>query len=356
LFSEVRVKAQTGVRAVIVPLENEKLSMFRIKCVVVTGPARAIFYRTLILYLAPPPNPHIMIRETPEDFVTIIRSYSPDPNKPVAAARKDHSTFYATFPLGERPVVEPVDIREDLKGYWCSVPESLPGRTILFFHGGGFTMGSTEDHLGLIALIATAARARVFSVDYRLAPEHVYPAAAEDALAAYRYLVLNELPPHQIIPAGISAGGTLVLGLLLSIREHKLLFPPAAIAMSPAVDMLFGGASVVANKDKDWITPAWLTSIRTVYLAGHDPNDPTASPVHANLSHLPRLYIQAGTHELLFDDISAFVKKAKWAGVVVRFEIWEGMFHCWQMFGEHAPEGQEALEHIGAYVQDVFTR
>jgi len=330
--------------------------MFRVKCVAVTGRSQVPFFRTLILYLAPPPNPHIMIRETPEDFVAIIRAYSPDLKKPVAAVRKDFSTFYDNFHHGERPLVEPVDIREDLKGYWCSVPESLPDRNILFFHGGGFAVGSTEDYLGIIARIATAARARVFSVDYRLAPEHVYPAAAEDALAAYRYLVLHDHPPHQIIPVGISAGGTLVLGLLLSLREHKLLFPPAAVSMSPAVDMLFGGASVVANKDKDWITPARLDAIRIVYLAGHDPNDPTASPIHANLSHLPRLYIQAGTHELLFDDISAFVKKAKWAGVVVRFEIWEGMFHCWQMFGEQVSEGQEAVEHIGAYVQEVFTR
>ncbi len=297
-----------------------------------------------------------MIRETPEDFVTIIRSYSPDIKKPVAEVRKDFAAFFATFQHGERPLVEPVVIQKDLMGFWCSVPESLQDRTILFFHSGEFTMGTTEDHLGLIARIATAARARVFSVDYRLAPEHVYPAAAEDALAAYRYLILHDRPPHQIIPVGISTGGTLVLGLLLSVREHKLPFPPAAIAMSPAVDMLFGGASMVANKDKDWITPSRLEAIRTVYLAGHDPNDPTASPVHANLSHLPRLYIQAGTHELLFDDISAFVKKAKWAGVVVRFEIWEKMFHCWQMFEEHVPEGQEAVEHIGAYVQEVFTR
>jgi epsilon-lactone hydrolase len=266
------------------------------------------------------------------------------------------SAFYATFQQGDRPLVEPAYIREDLQGYWCSVPESLPDRIILFFHSGWFSMGSTEDHLGLIAGIAKAAKARVFSVDYRLAPEHVYPAAAEDALSAYRYLTDHGHLPHQIIPVGLSTGGTLVLGLLLSIREHKMLFPQAAIALSPATDMLFIGASVTANADKDWITPARLTAIRTIYLAGHDPNDPTASPVHANLSHLPRLYLQAGTHELLFDDISAFVKKAKWAGVVVRFGIWEGMFHCWQMFGDHVPEGQESVDQIGAFVEDVFSR
>jgi acetyl esterase/lipase len=297
-----------------------------------------------------------MIRETPDDFVSILRSYSPDPTKPAAEARKAFSAFYATFQHGEHPLVEPVDIREDLKGFWCSVAESQRDRIILFFHSGGFLMGSTEDHLGLIGMIAKAARAQVFSVDYRLAPEQVYPAAAEDALSAYRYLTDHGHLPHEIVPLGLSTGGTLVLGLLLSIREHKLLFPKAAIALSPATDMLFGGASVTKNASKDWITPAWLSTIRTTYLAGHDPNDPTASPVHANLSHLPRLYIQAGTHELLYDDITAFVKKAKWAGVIVRFGIWEGMFHCWQMFGEHVPEGQESVDHVGAFVEEVFSR
>ncbi|MCX6697016.1 MAG: alpha/beta hydrolase [Methanoregula sp.] len=297
-----------------------------------------------------------MIRETHEDFLSIIKSYSPDPNQPIAVVRKDFSAFFENFQHGERPLVEPVEIHKDLKGFWCSVPESLPDRTILFFHGGGFTVGSTQDHLGLIARIAHAARARVFSVDYRLAPEHVYPAAVEDALAAYRYLILHNHLPHHIIPVGISTGGTLALGLVLSLSGHKLPLPPATICMSPVVDMLFGGASMVANRDKDWITPARLNALRTVYLAGQDPNDPTASPIHANLSRLPRLYIQVGTHELLFDDISAFVKKAKWAGVVVRFEIWEGMFHYWQMFGEHVPEGHEALEHIGAFVNEVLAR
>ncbi len=297
-----------------------------------------------------------MIRDTPEDFISILKSYSPDPNQPIAVLRKDFSAFYGTFQHGERPLVELVDINKELKGYWCSVPESQADRTILFFHGGEFTAGSTEDHLGLIARIATATRARIFSVEYRLAPEHVYPAAADDAFAAYRYLMLHDHPPHRVIPVGISAGGTLTLGLLLSLRDQKLPMPPAAICMSPAVDMLFSGASMVSNRDRDWITPARLNVMRTMYLAGHDPDDPGASPTHANLSHLPQLYIQGGSHELLFDDISAFVKKAKWAGVVVRFEIWEGMFHCWQVFGEQVPEAKEAVEHIGAFVNEVFTR
>jgi acetyl esterase/lipase len=120
--------------------------------------------------------------------------------------------------------------------------------------------------------------------------------------------------------------------------------------------MMFAGESMTKNKDNDWVHAARLHAIRTAYLAGHDPADPLASPVHADLRGLPRLYIQAGTHEMLFDDISSFVKKARWAGVPVLFELWHDMFHCWQVFADHVPEGQEAIGHIGAFVQNVLSR
>ena len=126
--------------------------------------------------------------------------------------------------------------------------------------------------------------------------------------------------------------------------------------MSPMVDMLFNGESVTKNLDNDWVTPARLNAIRTMYLAGQDPKDPLASPVCARLYGLPRLYIQTGTHELLLSDIAAFVDKARWAGVPVQFELWEGMFHCWQVFARHVPEGQRATSHIGAYVRDTLAR
>jgi acetyl esterase/lipase len=126
--------------------------------------------------------------------------------------------------------------------------------------------------------------------------------------------------------------------------------------MSPVVNMLFTGESVKKNLDNDWITPERLNAIRTVYLAGHDLRDHLASPVFAHLNGLPRLYIQAGTHELLLSDIATFVDKARWAGVPVQFELWEGMFHCWQVFAQEIPEGQRAIDNIGAYAQDVLLR
>jgi monoterpene epsilon-lactone hydrolase len=193
-------------------------------------------------------------------------------------------------------------------------------------------------------------------VDYRLAPESVFPAQVDDTVAAYRYLLAKKIPPHRIIPVGISAGGTLVLDLLISARDQRLLLPPAAVCLSPAVDMHFTGESVKTNHGLDWITPARLDAIRMTWLAGHDPKDPLASPVYAQLRGLPRLYIQAGTHELLLSGIASFVQKARWAGVPVQFELWEGMFHCWQVFARDVPEGRQAIDHIGAFVRDTLSR
>ena len=183
-----------------------------------------------------------MIRETPQEFLDTLKSYVPDPREPVGVARQEFSEFFTEFQSEERPTTEQVAIRDDLRGVWCSVPGAIQDRTLLFFHGGFFSVGSTADHLGFCAELAKSAQARVFSVDYRLAPEHPFPAQLEDVMAAYRYLTSHSVPPHKIIPIGISAGGNLVLRLLLSLRDNRLLMPPAAICMSPMVDLAFGGA------------------------------------------------------------------------------------------------------------------
>jgi monoterpene epsilon-lactone hydrolase len=299
-----------------------------------------------------------MISDSTADLLSLIRSRIPDQKKPISMVRKDYSAFYENMQddPGDYMITERVELNNGVYGYWINVPEAVPDCTILFFHGGGFTCGSTKDHMGLCTRIGRAARAQVFSVDYRLAPEFVFPAAVEDSIAAYRYLIGHNHLPHRIIPAGISAGGTLVLDLLVSARDLGLPLPPAGICMSPAVDLLFEGESVVKNVDNDWLTPARLNEIRTMYLAGQDPKDPLASPVRARLNGLPRLYIQAGTHELLLSGIASFVDKARWAGVPVQFELWEGMFHSWQVFARQVAEGEQAISNIGAYAQEVLLR
>jgi acetyl esterase/lipase len=299
-----------------------------------------------------------MICDPHEDFLTIIRSYNPDPKKPLAVVRREFSAFYEEFQeiAGEPPELERVEISPGVIGYWISVRESVTDRVVLFFHSGGFTLGSTQDHLGFCTRIARAARARVFSVDYRLAPEHPFPAPVADAIEAYTHLLAHGYLPHRILPAGLSSGGTLVLDLLLSARDKSLRLPQAGICLSPATDMLFCGESVTKNRDLDWVTAARLDSMRTVYLTGHDPHDPLASPMYARLNGLPKLYIQAGSHELMFDGIGSFVDKARWAGVPVQFEVWEGMFHNWQLFANQIPEAREAIDRIGVFARDVLSR
>ena len=301
-----------------------------------------------------------MIREPPEDFLATLKSHAPDPKKPVASVRQDLSAFYAGMQeetvMGSDHHLEGVAIRDGLRGIWVSLPDSIPERVILFFHGGCFTSGSTDSHLGLCIRLARASRARVFSVDYRLAPEYVFPAAVDDAVAAYRFLIAKGYGPHHIVPVGISAGGTLVLSLLISARDQGLPLPPAGVCMSPVTDLKFSGESVLKNQERDWISAESLHALRTVYLTGRDPKEPLASPAYARLAGLPRLYVQAGTHELLVSDIGVFVDKARWAGVPVKAEIWEGMFHCWQVFAEQLPEGDEAIGQAGAFVRDALGR
>jgi monoterpene epsilon-lactone hydrolase len=299
-----------------------------------------------------------MIPDQPVDILTLLKFNAPDPGKSVQVMRQNFSAFIDEL-RGEEfepPSIEPVEITRDLRGFWIGGTEAATDHAVLFFHGGSFTTGSTGDNLELCSRIALAAQTRVLSVDYRLAPEHVFPAQVDDAVTAYKYLLSIGWQSHRIIPVGISAGGTLVLDLLLSVRDQGLPLPTAGVCMSPFVDMLFEGESVTKNIDNDWLTPASLDTIRTVYLAGHDPLDPLASPVNARLHGLPRLYIQAGTHELLLSDIASFVDKARWAGVSVQFEIWEGMFHCWQAFFRHIPEGERAIDHTGTFIHDAIIR
>ena len=191
---------------------------------------------------------------------------------------------------------------------------------------------------------------------YRLVPENVFPAPVDDAIAAYQFLLSRGVPSHRIIPVGISTGGTLVLDLLVSARDRGMPLPMAGVCMSPLVDMLFSGESVTKNLDNDWINPEHLNAIRAMLPCRERPEGSSGLTRVCTSSGLPRLYIQAGTHELLLSDIAAFVDKARWAGVPVQFELWEGMFHCWQVFARQIPEGERAISHIGAYIQDVLIR
>jgi len=266
-------------------------------------------------------------------------------------AREVLSAIRAGIPIRgdrRRPEIEPLP---GIRAYRLTTPATRADRTILFFHAGGFTSGSTADSLDLSARLCDAARSEVVSVDYRLAPAHPFPAAVEDCLSAYRYLLHEGYSPERVVPAGLSAGGTLALSMLLSARGAGLPMPAAGVLLSPAVDMLFLGESVLLNRETDWLAPEQFAAMREDYLAGRDPCDPLASPLYADLSGLPPLLVQAGGGEVLIDGIEAFVSTARLQGVPVAFDCTEGMFHCWQAFAGVLPEGAMAVERIGAFVR-----
>jgi acetyl esterase/lipase len=301
-----------------------------------------------------------MIESSPHDVLALLKEQTPVVKNPSPTQRQNFSDFYLemqqdTLTSGDFSV-ERVALPDGVTGTWITLPEIPVDRVLLFFHSGGFTLGSTDDHLGLCIRLARASRTRVFSIDYRLSPEHPYPAPVEDALNAFRYLNSKGIPPHRILPVGISNGANIVLSLLLSLRENKTPLPPAAVCMSPITDFAFPGESVHKNEGLDWLTSTRLQAIRTAYLTGRDPADPLASPIHARLAGLPRLYIQMGPHELLLSDIGKFVDRARWAGVPVQADLWEGMYHCWQIFADDLPEAQDAIGHIGKFVQDMLAR
>jgi epsilon-lactone hydrolase len=249
---------------------------------------------------------------------------------------------------------EPVDAG-GVKAEWIVPPNATPDRVILYFHGGGYVMGSINTHRAMVARIARASQARALALDYRLAPEHPFPAAVEDATAAYRWLIAQGYKPGKIVVAGDSAGGGLVLAALIALRDAKAELPACAVPISPWTDMEGTGASMKTNAAKDpMVAPSGsnggLFNMAKAYIGSADPKNPLASPLHADYKGIPPLLIQVGGTETLLDDSTRVAEKAKAAGVKVDLEVWDEMIHVWHVFAKLLPEGQQAIDRIGQYV------
>lgn len=235
---------------------------------------------------------------------------------------------------------------------WVTAPGADAARAILYLHGGGYVIGSINTHRSLAGRLSRAAKARVLVIDYRLAPENPFPAAVDDSVEAYRWMLSSGLKPGRIAVAGDSAGGGLTVATLVAIRDAKLPLPGAGICMSPWVDLEGIGESMTSKASVDpMVQKDGLLQMASAYLAGKDPKTPLAAPLYADLSGLPSLLIQAGTRETLLDDASRIAERARKAGVNVTYEPWEGMIHVWQLFAPLLDEGQQAIERIGEYVQ-----
>lgn len=249
---------------------------------------------------------------------------------------------------------------------WVVPPNHDPGAAILYFHGGGYVTGSLTTHRSMVSHIAKSARVRILNVGYRLAPEHPYPAAFEDAMDAYRYLVSRGFEPRRIAVAGDSAGGGLATALLVALRDQcaregcRGRFPAGAALLSPWLDLADGEGSWARLAETDWLlTPEELQEDARLYLAGSpvadpDPDtlrSPYVSPRYADLAGLPPLLVHSGGDELLRDGIRDFVDKARAAGVKVLFDEWPGMFHDWHLVAAYLPEGRRAVEEIGMFLR-----
>jgi acetyl esterase/lipase len=236
-------------------------------------------------------------------------------------------------------------------GEWISPALAPVHKAILYFHGGGFRIGSVTSHRDLIAQVALASGCSVLAINYRLAPEHRFPAALDDALAAYDWMIGRGLEPANIAFAGDSAGGNLVLAAMLALRERALPLPAVAVLMSPWTDLAATGASYVGRAEADPIHQRpMILALAKDYLGDHDPGDPLASPLHADLEGLPPLLIQVGDRETVLDDSILLADKARAAGVDVELQVWDGMIHVFQMFGAELSEAHQAIASIAGFL------
>ena len=233
--------------------------------------------------------------------------------------------------------------------------EVAPGRVILYLHGGAYVICSPTTHRGLTGRVACTARAHVLAIDYRLAPEHPFPAALEDALASYHWLLEKGYAPEHIAIGGDSAGGGLTLATALSLRDNHEPLPAALFLISPWTDLTFSGDSIRARAHRDPILSdngdGWLIN---AYAGASPLTHPYISPVFADPRGLPPTLIQVGSEEILYDDSSRLEAKMNTAGVANRFEVWDGMWHVFHAFAPYVPEANQAINRIGAFLDQYI--
>jgi monoterpene epsilon-lactone hydrolase len=226
-----------------------------------------------------------------------------------------------------------------------------PRHVVLYFHGGVYVLGDAGQAAGLAAQIGRRTRAKVISVDYHLAPEHPYPAAVDDALAAYEALLDNGTSPSDVVFAGESAGGGLAIATLVNARDHKLPLPAAAFVMSPYVDLTLAGTTLETKGKADPLLSREALQARVPdYTAGQDAALPLISPLFADLSGLPPLIIQAGTHEVLLDDALRLAQRAATADVAVTLDVTPGVPHVFQAYHQILDEAAAALDRAGQFL------
>ncbi|NBC36158.1 alpha/beta hydrolase fold domain-containing protein [Novosphingobium sp. FSY-8] len=286
-----------------------------------------------------------------DQLVAMLRSGGLDFSGSLEQARADFEAMLATFPVAPEWAFAEGQVG-GVPAVLIDYPGADAARVLLYMHGGAFISGSAQGYRSLAAGLAQAVGARGVSVNYRLAPEHPFPAAVEDVVAAYRALLADGVAADHIVLAGDSAGGGLVVSVLVALRDAEVALPAAAFAISPWADLRCTADSYASKAAEDpSLTREALVHSAGLYLGGGDAGHPLASPVLADLRGLPPLLIHVGSAEVLMDDAVALARAAGQAGVDVRLEIWPRMVHVWHVFGFMLEQGRRAVADAGAFLR-----
>lgn len=274
------------------------------------------------------------------------------PAADIAQRRRDIDARGLAFGLAQDVAVAVVNAG-GVSAEWTTTPSADQDRAVLYLHGGGYVIGSLASHRHLSAEIGRACGARALAVDYRLAPEHRFPAALEDALAAYQFLLDSGVKPQRICIAGDSAGGGLVVATMLAIRGNGLPQPGCGWCISPWVDLTCSGASMQDNAARDpTVQKANVLDYAGLYLNEGDPRSPLASPIFADLRQLPPLLVQVGSVETLLDDALTLARTASAADVFVDLQVWPEMIHVWHLYYPQLAAGRRAIAAGGEFVRN----
>jgi acetyl esterase/lipase len=269
----------------------------------------------------------------------------------IAQRRRDMDARGLAFTLATDVTVEKLSAG-GVPSEWTTTPGADRDSVVLYLHGGGYVIGSLDSHRHLVSEIGRACAGRTLAIDYRMGPEHPFPAAVHDALAAYRFLLDSGIRPGRICIAGDSAGGGLVVAAMLAIRDAELPQPGCGWCISPWVDLACTGASLQDNAARDPnVQKPGVLEFAGLYLGGADPRSPLASPIYGDLRGLPPLLIQVGSVETLLDDAIGLARAAALADVSVDLQIWPEMIHVWHLYHPQLTAGRGAIAVGGVFVR-----
>ena len=275
-------------------------------------------------------------------------------NKTIDQLRKETETAGSLIPLPKNIEYKSV-VAGNVNAEWITCGEVNENKIFMFMHGGGYYRGSVAATRATVARISSEVKVKCLSIDYRLAPEHPFPAAIDDTYSAYEWLINEGINPKQIIVSGQSAGGGLCLALLLKIKENNISQPLGAVALSPWTDLFQSGKTMIKNEKIDpVISKKYLDRFSKLYFPNLNNMSQLASPLIGELSGLPNILIQVGSAETMLDDSIRFYEKAKKAKINVKLEIWEDMFHGWHSNAHILKDAEDAIISIGKYCKNLF--